>query len=92
MVTSALFVGLLGLMFWFVRRAGDKAAEHKAGGALHSPLYWVGNAIAVAMLALTLYIANQRPANVGVEVWCIAAVLFVGAIGIRIALRRRYFI
>ena len=45
----------IGVCWWRVARARERAAELAAAGILRSPLYWLSNALAALLLALVLY-------------------------------------
>jgi hypothetical protein len=77
-------------LFWCIKRAKEKAAEMSASGELRSPLYWIGAALAMAVLALSMYMATMKPSTIGPLWWFLAIALFVAALLIRRVLRWRY--
>ena len=91
-MTEILFGGaLIAFMYWRVRRARENAAELSAAGVLRAPLFWVGNALALATLGLAMYVASQKPAFDS-GVWLAAVALFIATVVARLLLKRRYFV
>ena len=86
LITGAYFFFLI----WCIKRAKEKAAEMSAAGELRSPLYWIGATLAMAVLALSMYMATMKPSTIGPVWWVLAIALFVAALLIRRALRWRY--
>jgi hypothetical protein len=78
------------VLFWGVRPAREKAAEMAATGELRSLLYWIGAALAMGVLALSLVMASMKPGTIGPVWWLLAVGLFVAAPVVRRALRWRY--
>ena len=77
-------------LVWCIKRARETAAEMSASGELRSPLYWIGATLAMAVLALSTYMASMEPSTIGPVWWFLAVALFVAALLIRSALRWRY--
>jgi len=85
-VTAAFFA----FLFWRVRRAREDAAERMTSGEGRSPLYWTGIALAMSVLALSMYMAHIRPSGIPPVLWLVAIALFVAALLVRRALKWRY--
>lgn len=85
-VAAAFFAFLL----WRVRRAREDAEERLASGEGRSPLYWTGIALAMSVLALSMYMAHLRPTEIPAILWILAIVLFVATLLVRRALKWRY--
>ena len=85
-VAAALFAILL----WCVGRAKENAEERLASGEARSPLFWVGNALAIAVLALSMLMAHLRPSRIHWSIWVLFAVLFAATLLVRRALKWRY--
>jgi hypothetical protein len=75
---------------WRTKRAKEKAAEMSATGELRSPLYWIGVAFALGVLALSMIMASTKPSTIGPVWWFLAIGLFAATLLIRRALRWRY--
>ena len=78
------------LLFWGIQRAKEKAAEMSATGEMRSPLYWIGAALAMGVLALSMVMARMNPGTIGPLWWVLAVGLFVTTLVVRRALRWRY--
>jgi hypothetical protein len=76
--------------FWLVKRAQEKAAERSASGMSRSPLYWIGVALAMSVLALSMYLASMNPSEIGPAWWLLVFALFVAALFVRRALCWRF--
>ena len=85
-VAAAFFAFLV----WRVRRAREDAAERLASGEGRSPLYWTGIALAMSLLALSMYMAHVRPTGIPAILWILAGALFVATLLVRRALKWRY--
>jgi hypothetical protein len=77
-------------LLWQARRGREKAAEMAATGELHSPLYWIGAALAMGVLVLSMVMASMKPGTIGPLWWLLAGCLFVGALVVRRALLWRF--
>jgi hypothetical protein len=80
----------VSFLFWRVRRAREKAAELQASGELKTPLYWIGSALALSVLALSMYMAKLKPGEISGSWWLLAVALFAATLIVRRALRWRY--
>jgi hypothetical protein len=77
-------------LVWCIKRAKESAAEMSASGELRLPLYWIGATLAMAVLALSMYMATMKPATIGPMWWFLVIALIVATLLVRRALRRRY--
>jgi hypothetical protein len=77
-------------VFWRVRRAREKADEMFATGELRSPLFWIGTALAMGVLALSMVMASMKPGTIGPVWWLLGIGLFAATLVVRRALRWRY--
>jgi hypothetical protein len=77
-------------LIWCIKRAKEKSAEMSASGESRSPLYWIGATLAMAALALSMYMATMKPSTIGPVWWVLVIALFAAALLVRRALRRRY--
>jgi threonine/homoserine/homoserine lactone efflux protein len=85
-IAAAFFV----FIFWRIWRARENAAERYASGEARSPLYWTGVALAISVLALTMYMAHLNPSERHPALWLLAVVLFIATLFVRRALKWRY--
>jgi hypothetical protein len=86
LIAGAYFLFLV----WCIKRAKENAAEMSASGELRSPPYWIGATLAMAVLALSTYMATMKPSTIGPMWWFLVIALSVTALLIRRALRWRY--
>ena len=86
-IVAAAFFAVL---FWRVRRAKENAGERFASGEARSPLFWAGNALALGVLALSMYMVHLRPSGIHWSVWVLFAALFGATLLVRRALKWRY--
>jgi hypothetical protein len=80
----------LVFLLWRIKRAKEKAAERFANGMSRSPLYWIGVALAMGVLALSMYLASVNPSEIGPAWWLLVFALFIAALFVRRALRWRF--
>jgi hypothetical protein len=86
-IVSAAF---LVFLLWRVRRAKENAAERFASGESRSPLYWTGIALAMSVLALSMYMAHLGTTGIPSMLWILAIALFIATLLVRRALKWRY--
>jgi threonine/homoserine/homoserine lactone efflux protein len=77
-------------IFWRIWRARENAAERYASGEARSPSYWTGVALAISVLALSMYMAHLNPSERHPALWLLAVVLFIATLLVRRALKWRY--
>jgi hypothetical protein len=85
-----LVLAWVSFLFWRVKRAKENAAERRASGESNSALYWIGSALALGVLALSMYMATLKPGEISGSWWLLVVALFVATLIVRRALRWRY--
>ena len=85
-----LAAAFFAFVFWRIRRVREDAAERHASGEARSPLYWTGVALAMSVLALSMYMAQLNPSEIHPALWLSATALFVATLFVRRALKWRY--
>ena len=90
MIGWVIAVAFFAFLYWYARRARENAAERMASGEGRSPLYWTGIALAMSVLALSMYMAHLGSSEIPPALWLLVIALFVATLLVRRALKWRY--
>ncbi|MEO6382025.1 MAG: hypothetical protein ABIO35_08505 [Nitrobacter sp.] len=80
----------IAFIYWRMRRAKEQAAELAASGVLREPLFWMGNALSLTTLGLSMYMASLRPAHIQDGLWFTVIALFIATVIVWLILKRRH--